>query len=98
LPFTSGQFYVAQCDSYLSEQTCLFLSSGRALPSTGRDGATLAEPTQHVLTCARSWLLHLSDSEPIYQRSGRCLFLPVTTAGTARGLDIPIKKRFVPTA
>ena len=41
--FPSGQFYVAQC--VLSERTNFSLSvSGRALPRTGRDGATLAAP------------------------------------------------------
>ena len=39
--------------------------SVRAHSRTGRDGATLAAHTEHVVTCARSCLFHLSESEPI---------------------------------
>ncbi len=43
--------------------------TGRAHSRTGRDGATLADTTKHVVTCARSCLLHLSGSEPISSAS-----------------------------
>ena len=63
-----------------------------------RDGATPADSTKHISTCARSCLSHLSDSEPILAALAVVTVLPVTTAGTAHGRDTPIKKQFVPAA
>jgi hypothetical protein len=39
--------------------------SGRVLSRTSRDGATLADPTQHSVTCVRFRNFLLSGSEPI---------------------------------
>jgi len=84
--------------SYLSELTLSFSVSGRALPRTGRDGAPLAAP-RSTSSLARIRSEVLSDSEPDFRAaSAVVIVLPVTTAGTARGRDIPIEKQFVPTA
>jgi hypothetical protein len=54
--------------SYLSELTLPFSVSGRALPRTGRDGATLAAP-RSTSSLARIRSEVLSDSELMFPGS-----------------------------
>jgi hypothetical protein len=84
----------------LSERANLSLiSSGRALPAQAVTARPWPNPRSTSSLARDSLRIFERERTDISGQRQRSLpVLPVTTAGTARGRDTPIKKRFVPPA